>query len=88
MRGGLGRDPMAVDEPRAGSARFPVRRGAAWLWPREQADAAGLAALIGAADRQVLLRMAEQARAAARPDATGAVADACEAAAGRRGAGA
>jgi UDP-N-acetylglucosamine--N-acetylmuramyl-(pentapeptide) pyrophosphoryl-undecaprenol N-acetylglucosamine transferase len=80
--------PHAVDDHQTGNARFLVERGAAWLLPQAQADAAGLAALIGAADRQVLLRMAEQARAAARPDATGAVADACEAAAGRRGAGA
>jgi len=78
--------PHAVDDHQTGNARFLSERGAAWLLPQAQADAATLAALIGGTDRAALLRMAEQARAAARPDATGAVADACEAAAGRRGA--
>jgi UDP-N-acetylglucosamine--N-acetylmuramyl-(pentapeptide) pyrophosphoryl-undecaprenol N-acetylglucosamine transferase len=76
--------PHAVDDHQSANARFLVERGAGWLLPQSQATPQALAALIEGADRAVLLAMAQRAREAARPDATRAVADACEAAAGDR----
>ena len=74
--------PHAVDDHQSGNARFLSERGAAWLLPQDQADPARLAQLLGALERAQLLSMAELARQAARPDATRAVADVCEALAG------
>jgi UDP-N-acetylglucosamine--N-acetylmuramyl-(pentapeptide) pyrophosphoryl-undecaprenol N-acetylglucosamine transferase len=71
--------PHAVDDHQSGNARFLVDRGAGWLLPQAQAGARALADLIAGADRATLLAMAQRAREAARPDATRAVADACEA---------
>jgi len=80
--------PYAVDDHQSANARFLVERGAGWLLPQAQATPQALAGLIGAADRDMLLAMARRAREAARPDATRAVADACEAAAARAAGGA
>ena len=80
--------PYAVDDHQSANARFLVERGAGWLLPQAQATPQALAGLIGGVDRDTLLAMARRAREAARPDATRAVADACEAAAARAAGGA
>jgi UDP-N-acetylglucosamine--N-acetylmuramyl-(pentapeptide) pyrophosphoryl-undecaprenol N-acetylglucosamine transferase len=80
--------PYAVDDHQSANACFLVERGAGWLLPQAQATPQALAGLIGGVDRDTLLAMARRAREAARPDATRAVADACEAAAARAAGGA
>ncbi|MEW6415345.1 MAG: undecaprenyldiphospho-muramoylpentapeptide beta-N-acetylglucosaminyltransferase [Pseudomonadota bacterium] len=70
--------PFAVDDHQTGNAAFLADAGAAWLMPQKELTAEKLAALIGGLDRATLAAMSEKARALARPDATGRVADICE----------
>ncbi len=70
--------PHAVDDHQTGNAAFLADAGAAWLMPQQELTAEKLAALIGGLDRATLAAMSEKARALARPDATGRVADICE----------
>ncbi|MGY0558011.1 undecaprenyldiphospho-muramoylpentapeptide beta-N-acetylglucosaminyltransferase [Lysobacter sp. A421] len=70
--------PQAVDDHQTRNAQYLVDRGAAQLLPQGTADdlAARLAdTLQGLADRAELLRLAQAARALARPDAAARVAD-------------
>ncbi|OIP09413.1 MAG: undecaprenyldiphospho-muramoylpentapeptide beta-N-acetylglucosaminyltransferase [Betaproteobacteria bacterium CG2_30_68_42] len=69
--------PHAVDDHQTGNARFLDRVGAAFLLPQAELSPASLAALLSGLDRARLAQMAEKARALARPDAAGAVAQAC-----------
>jgi UDP-N-acetylglucosamine--N-acetylmuramyl-(pentapeptide) pyrophosphoryl-undecaprenol N-acetylglucosamine transferase len=69
--------PHAVDDHQTGNARFLAERGAALLVPQREFTPQALAELIGGLTRARLLEMARAARAAARPDATEAVARAC-----------
>lgn len=70
--------PHAVDDHQTGNARFLSDRDAAVLLPQQQLSPDGLATLLRGFTRERLLRMAENARRAARPDASRLVADACE----------
>ncbi|ATE58888.1 undecaprenyldiphospho-muramoylpentapeptide beta-N-acetylglucosaminyltransferase [Thauera sinica] len=74
--------PHAVDDHQTGNARFLADKDAAWLLPQNELTAERLAGILASADRQRLLRMAENARAQARPRATEAVARVCEELAG------
>ena len=71
--------PYAVDDHQTHNAQAMVAAGAAVLLPEAQASAERLAALLGEllGDRARLLRMAQAARALAKPDATARIADAC-----------
>lgn len=70
--------PHAVDDHQTGNAAFLSDRGAALLVPQAELDAGRLAGLLRELTRARLLGMAERAREAARPDATGRVAQVCE----------
>lgn len=70
--------PHAVDDHQTGNARFLSDRDAAVLLPQQQLSPDGLATLLRGFTRERLLRMADNARRAARPDASKLVADACE----------
>lgn len=76
--------PSAVDDHQTRNARFLVERGAAVLIPERELTAERLAAQLQslAADRSVLLRMAENARGLSRPHAATLLAAACLEAAG------
>lgn len=68
--------PQAVDDHQTKNAQYLVERGAARLLPQGGDLAARLAASLDALRaRSELLRMAQAARALARPDAAGRVAD-------------
>ena len=69
--------PAAVDDHQTSNARFLSSAGAAILLPQRELTAERLA-LIGNLQRDQLLQMAEKARALAKPEATAAVASACE----------
>lgn len=71
--------PHAVDDHQTRNAQFLVEQDAAELLPQSRLDATTLAARLEAllGDRQRRLAMAECARACARADAAGRVADAC-----------
>jgi len=69
--------PHAVDDHQTRNARFLVERGAALLLPQHELTAQKLADLLRGFTRDALLAMAQQARAAAKPDAAQAVAAAC-----------
>lgn len=69
--------PYAVDDHQTHNARFLAERGGAMLIPQPELTPERLSALIAKLDRAQLLEMAKAARAAARPDATRAVAEAC-----------
>ncbi len=69
--------PHAVDDHQTRNARFLSERGAAIADPAVRAHAAKLADLLSALDRAKLLAMANAARAAGKPEATRAVAEAC-----------
>ncbi|MFN3751277.1 MAG: undecaprenyldiphospho-muramoylpentapeptide beta-N-acetylglucosaminyltransferase [Thiobacillus sp.] len=71
--------PHAVDDHQTGNAAFLADAGAAWLMQQKALTAEKLAALIGGLDRVTLAAMSEKARQLAKPDATGRVADICEA---------
>ena len=69
--------PHAVDDHQTTNARYLVERGGAVMIPQREFTAERLAGLLAEFKREKLLAMARAARAAARPDATRAVADAC-----------
>jgi UDP-N-acetylglucosamine--N-acetylmuramyl-(pentapeptide) pyrophosphoryl-undecaprenol N-acetylglucosamine transferase len=70
--------PHAVDDHQTHNARAMVAAGAALLVPEGDEFVKRLgAAFEELGDRARLLRMAEAARALARPDAAGHIADAC-----------
>ena len=69
--------PFAVDDHQTTNARYLVDRGAALLEQQAELTPDRLAGLLRGLTRDKLREMAERARAAARPDATEAVARAC-----------
>jgi len=69
--------PHAVDDHQTVNARFLAERGAAFLIPQKDLQPEKLAALFKDLDRARLLAMAQAARAAGKPEATRAVAEAC-----------
>lgn len=69
--------PYAVDDHQTHNARFLAQRGGAVLIPQSELTPEKLAEVITRFDREKLLVMAQAARAAAKPDATRAVAEAC-----------
>jgi UDP-N-acetylglucosamine--N-acetylmuramyl-(pentapeptide) pyrophosphoryl-undecaprenol N-acetylglucosamine transferase len=69
--------PHAVDDHQTANARFLATAGAAILLPQTALNAEALA-LLRNLERPQLLQMAEKARQLARPEATAAVAKACE----------
>jgi UDP-N-acetylglucosamine--N-acetylmuramyl-(pentapeptide) pyrophosphoryl-undecaprenol N-acetylglucosamine transferase len=69
--------PSAVDDHQTHNARFLSERGAAVLLPQAELTAEKLAQLLQDFARDKLLAMAQAARAAAKPDATQAVAQVC-----------
>ncbi|MBI1285053.1 MAG: undecaprenyldiphospho-muramoylpentapeptide beta-N-acetylglucosaminyltransferase [Thiobacillus sp.] len=71
--------PFAVDDHQTGNAEFLSSAGAAWLMQQKDLTAEKLAALIGGLDRGALAAMSDKALKLAKPDATGQVADICEA---------
>ena len=71
--------PHAVDDHQTGNARFLSGPGAAILVPQAEFTSSRLAALLADLNRTALATMAAKARALGKPDATGRVADVCEA---------
>jgi UDP-N-acetylglucosamine--N-acetylmuramyl-(pentapeptide) pyrophosphoryl-undecaprenol N-acetylglucosamine transferase len=69
--------PHAVDDHQTHNARFLVDRGGAILIPQTDLSPERLAGLLMQFDREKLLNMACASRAAGKPDATRAVAEAC-----------
>jgi len=69
--------PYAVDDHQTHNARFLSERGGAILIPQSELTPEKLAGLLAELDREKLLAMARAARAAGKPDATRAVAEAC-----------
>lgn len=69
--------PHAVDDHQTTNARYLVDRGAAVLVPQPEFTAEKLASLLSRFTREKILAMAMAARAAAKPQATRAVAEAC-----------
>jgi UDP-N-acetylglucosamine--N-acetylmuramyl-(pentapeptide) pyrophosphoryl-undecaprenol N-acetylglucosamine transferase len=69
--------PHAVDDHQTANARFLADRGAAILIQQRDLSPQRLAGLIGSLDRPKLLQMAQQARAAGKPDAARVVAQRC-----------
>ncbi len=67
----------AVDDHQTVNARYLAERGAAVLLPQHEFTAEKLAALLAQFTRERLLAMARAARAAAKPEATRAVAEVC-----------
>ena len=71
--------PYAVDDHQTANARFLEQAGAAWLMPQSELTAEKLAAHLSGLTRAQLALMAQAAQASAKPQATGAVADICQA---------
>ena len=69
--------PYAVDDHQTHNARFLAERGGAVLIPQSELTPEKLAEVIERFDRDKLVAMAQAARAAAKPEATRAVAEAC-----------
>ena len=69
--------PHAVDDHQTGNARFLAGRGAALLVPQVEFTAQRLSQILAGFTRKRLLEMARSARAAGKPEATRAVAEAC-----------
>ena len=69
--------PHSVDDHQTLNARFLADRGAAMLIPQRELTARTLADVLSGYTRERLLAMAQSARAAGRPEATRAVAQAC-----------
>lgn len=69
--------PHSVDDHQTLNARFLSDRGAALLIPQSELTAQKLAEVLSGMTRERLLAMAQSARAAGRPEATRAVAQAC-----------
>ncbi|MDR1062367.1 MAG: undecaprenyldiphospho-muramoylpentapeptide beta-N-acetylglucosaminyltransferase [Azoarcus sp.] len=75
--------PYAVDDHQTANAHFLSSREAAWLVPQPELNPEKLAAMLDGLERGRLLRMAENARALAKPSAAAEVAKACEELAGK-----
>lgn len=69
--------PHAVDDHQTHNARFLAERGAAVLIPQAELTPEKLMGLLSELTRDKLVQMARAARAAGKPDATRAVAEAC-----------
>jgi UDP-N-acetylglucosamine--N-acetylmuramyl-(pentapeptide) pyrophosphoryl-undecaprenol N-acetylglucosamine transferase len=69
--------PHAVDDHQSANARFLAGRGAALLIPQREFTAQRLSQLLAGCTRGELLAMAQNARAAAKPEATREVAEIC-----------
>lgn len=69
--------PHAVDDHQTINARFLADRGAALLLPQRELTAQRFSEVLSGFTRERLLAMAQAARAAGRPEATRAVAQAC-----------
>ena len=69
--------PYAVDDHQTRNARFLSERGGAVLLQQKELTPQKLAGLLAQFDRAKLLAMARAARAAGKPEATRAVAEAC-----------
>ncbi|MBI4205888.1 MAG: undecaprenyldiphospho-muramoylpentapeptide beta-N-acetylglucosaminyltransferase [Betaproteobacteria bacterium] len=69
--------PHAVDDHQMVNARYLVERGAAVLIRQSEFTAEKLAGLLSSVTREKIMGMAAAARAAAKPEATRAVAEAC-----------
>lgn len=69
--------PHAVDDHQSVNARYLVDRGAAVLIPQHEFTAETLASLLSRFTREKVFAMAAAARAAAKPQAARAVAEAC-----------
>ena len=69
--------PHSMDDHQTINARFLADRGAALLVPQRELSARRLAEVLSGFTRERLLAMAQSARAAGRPGATQAVAQAC-----------
>ena len=69
--------PHAVDDHQTANARFLAGRGAALLIPQREFGAQRLSEVLGGYTRERLLKMAQAARAAGKPEATRAVAEIC-----------
>lgn len=69
--------PHSVDDHQTLNARFLADRGAALLIPQGELTARKLAEVLTGFNRERLLAMAQAARAAGKPEATRAVAQAC-----------
>lgn len=70
--------PAAIDDHQTTNARFLVDQGAGLLLPQNEMTPEKLAHLMQSADRETLLRWAEQAQRLAKTDATKQVVAACE----------
>jgi UDP-N-acetylglucosamine--N-acetylmuramyl-(pentapeptide) pyrophosphoryl-undecaprenol N-acetylglucosamine transferase len=75
--------PHAVDDHQTGNARYLSNRNAAVLMPQSTLCAAGLAKALASVSRGQCEEMAVRARAAAHPEATAQLAQACIDAASR-----
>ena len=69
--------PYAVDDHQTANAKYLSDAGAAWLMPENTLTAEQLASHLMTLEREMLLGMAERARALAMPDAVDAAARAC-----------
>ncbi|HXF66878.1 MAG TPA: glycosyltransferase, partial [Burkholderiales bacterium] len=69
--------PHSMDDHQSANARFLAERGAALLIPQHELTSQRLAEVLADFTRERLLAMAQAARAAGRPEATRAVAQAC-----------
>ena len=69
--------PHAVDDHQTHNARFLSERGAALLVAQSELTPERVAGLLASLTREKLVAMARNARAAAKPDATQTVAEAC-----------
>jgi UDP-N-acetylglucosamine--N-acetylmuramyl-(pentapeptide) pyrophosphoryl-undecaprenol N-acetylglucosamine transferase len=69
--------PHSMDDHQSANARFLAQRGAALLLPQREFTPERLAGLLAGFTRERLLAMAQEARAASRPDAARAVAQVC-----------
>jgi UDP-N-acetylglucosamine--N-acetylmuramyl-(pentapeptide) pyrophosphoryl-undecaprenol N-acetylglucosamine transferase len=69
--------PHAVDDHQTRNAAFLAERAAAVLIPQTELTPERLADVLGGFTREALAGMAQRARAAAKPEATRAVAEAC-----------
>jgi UDP-N-acetylglucosamine--N-acetylmuramyl-(pentapeptide) pyrophosphoryl-undecaprenol N-acetylglucosamine transferase len=76
--------PFAVDDHQTANAKFLTEAGAALLLQQSALTPQGLAKQLGELTRERCLALARQARTLAKPDATSAVAKACEVLADRR----
>lgn len=69
--------PYAVDDHQSANGRFLSNAGAARVWSQQELSAGSLADYLAGLDRTRCLEMGQRARALARPDAAGRVAEVC-----------